>query len=107
MIFIVINDIFSSLKQIIKHDLFTSECTCSCVQVSDQSQWSHRGRQKDCVLSMALQNSTLTWGDNFVNGHLCYTFEEFVQDFCKGYHKVLTNEQVYMNLLTIKQNLNK
>ncbi len=53
-----------------------------------------------------LQNSTLAWGANFVNSHLNYTFE-FVQDFCKRYHKVQTNEQVFMNLQTIKQNLNE
>jgi hypothetical protein len=36
-----------------------------------------------------------------------YTFEKFVQDFCKQYHKVQTNEQVYMNLRTINQTLNE
>ncbi len=42
-----------------------------------------------------------------MNSHLSYTFEEFIQNFYKRYHKVQTYEQVYMNLWTIKQNLNK
>jgi hypothetical protein len=40
-----------------------------------------------------------------VNNHLDYTFNEFVQTFCKQHYKVQTNGQVYMNLCNVKQNL--
>jgi hypothetical protein len=43
----------------------------------------------------------MAYGENFVNSHLDCTFNEFIQTFCKWYCKV------YMNLLTIKQNLNE
>jgi deoxyadenosine/deoxycytidine kinase len=47
------------------------------------------------------------WGNNFVNNHLDCTFNEFAQAFCKTYRKVQIDEQVYMTLKIIKQNLNK
>ncbi len=49
----------------------------------------------------------LAWGDNFVNNHLDYTFNKFAQTFCRRYRKVQMNEQVYMTLRIIKQNLNE
>lgn len=50
---------------------------------------------------------TLTWGDNFVNNHLDYTFNEFAQVLCRTYYKVETDEQVHMTFNIVKQNLNK
>jgi hypothetical protein len=53
------------------------------------------------------QDMALAWGDNFVNSHSKCTFNKFAQAFCKRYCKFQMDEQVYMNLGTIKQNLNK
>jgi len=54
-----------------------------------------------------LQDTALVWGDNFVNNHPNYTFNKFAQTFCRRYHKVQMDEQVYMTLQIIKQNLNE
>jgi hypothetical protein len=35
-----------------------------------------------------LKDLTLAWGDNFMNSHPKYTFDEFAQTFYKQYHKV-------------------
>jgi hypothetical protein len=54
-----------------------------------------------------LRDTTLTWGDNFVNNRLNCTFNKFAQVFCRRYEKVEMNEQVYMTSKIIKHNLNK
>ncbi len=67
----------------------------------------HEGT-KFVYFQWTLQDTTLTWGDNFVNfNHLDYTYSEFAQVLCKRYHKVQMDEQVYMTLRIIKQNLNE
>jgi hypothetical protein len=47
------------------------------------------------------------WGHNFMNNHLDYTFNEFAQVFYKEYHKVQTDEHIYINLWIVKHILNK
>jgi len=54
-----------------------------------------------------LRDTTLTWGDNFVNSRSNCTFNKFAQVFCKRYKKVQMNEQVYMTSKIIKHNLNE
>jgi hypothetical protein len=61
-----------------------------------------------CQFLWTLQDLTSTWGDKFANSHSDYcTFDDFAQVFCRWYHKMQTNEQVYMNLQTIKYNFNE
>jgi len=42
-----------------------------------------------------------------MNKHPNCTFNEFTQVLCKNYHKVQTDEQIYMTLRTVKQNMNE
>jgi hypothetical protein len=36
-----------------------------------------------------LWDTTLAWGDNFVDNHLDCTFGKFAQSFCRSYRKVV------------------
>jgi hypothetical protein len=49
----------------------------------------------------------LIWGDNFVKNHLDFIIDDFSQAYYKWYYKFEMNEQVHMNLQTIKQNVKK
>lgn len=49
----------------------------------------------------------LAWGDNFVNNHPNYTFNKYAQTLWRWYRKVQMDEQIYMTLWTVKQNLNE
>jgi hypothetical protein len=61
-----------------------------------------------CQFLWTFRDLTSTWGDNFANSHSDCTFDDFAQVFCRWYHKMETNEQVYMmNLQTIKQIFNE
>jgi hypothetical protein len=49
-----------------------------------------------------------TWGDNFANSHLDYTFDDFAQVlFLGGITKCKPMSKVYMNSQTIKQNFDE
>jgi hypothetical protein len=54
-----------------------------------------------------LWDTTLTWGDNYVNIYPKCIFNEFAQTFCRWYLKVQMDDQVYMHLQIIKHNLNE
>jgi hypothetical protein len=67
----------------------------------------HEGT-KIAYFQWMLRNTTLTWGDNFVDSTtLIILIMSFAQALCKRYCKVQMDEQVYMTLRTIKQNLNE
>jgi hypothetical protein len=62
---------------------------------------------KIVYFQLTLRDTTLTWGNNFVNNHPNCNFNKFAQMLCRRYRKVQTNEQVYMTLKIIKQILNE
>jgi hypothetical protein len=60
-----------------------------------------------CQFLWSLRDLTSTWGNHFANSHSDCTFDDFAQVFCRQYHKMQINEQVYMNLQTIKPSFNE
>jgi len=54
-----------------------------------------------------LNDNIYEWGENYVQNHPNYIFEELEQAFCKKFKIVKNNEEVYMQLGNIKQQTTK
>jgi hypothetical protein len=50
-----------------------------------------------------LYKTILEWGKNFVQDHLNCTFKELEQVFCKRFQTMKNDEEVYMQLRTLQQ----
>jgi hypothetical protein len=49
-------------------------------------------------LVLLLENSIFEWGDNYVQNHPNYIFEQLEQTFCKRFKMVKNDKEVYMQL---------
>jgi hypothetical protein len=56
------------------------------------------------LFCFTLRDAILEWGENFMQFHPSCTFLELEVAFCKCYHTIQNDEQVYMALRAIKQN---
>jgi hypothetical protein len=48
------------------------------------------------MFGFTFRDNIFAWGENFVQDHPNYTFEELEQAFCKRFKIVKNNEKVYM-----------
>jgi len=48
------------------------------------------------MFGFTFRDNIFAWGENFVQDHPNYTFEELEQAFCKRFKIVKNNEEVYM-----------
>jgi hypothetical protein len=48
------------------------------------------------LFGFIVQDNILEWGENFVQDHCNYTFDELEQAFCKHFRIVKNDEEVYM-----------
>ncbi len=55
------------------------------------------------LFGFTLEDNILEWGENFVQYHLNYTFDELEQTFCKQLRIVKNDEKVYMQLKNLQQ----
>jgi hypothetical protein len=55
------------------------------------------------LFGFILRDNILEWGENYVQDHPNYTFEELKQAFCKRFKTVKNDEEVYMLLQNIQQ----
>ncbi len=54
---------------------------------------------------MYIEDNIFEWGENFVQDHPNCTFEELEQAFCKQFKIVKNDEEVYMQLQNIQQEI--
>ncbi len=55
------------------------------------------------LFGFILRENILEWGENFVQDHPNYTFEELEQVFCKCFWIVKNDEKVYMQRRNLQQ----
>jgi hypothetical protein len=54
------------------------------------------------LFGFTLKDNIFEWGENYVQNHPNYTFEELEQTFCKQFRTVKNDEEVYMQLCNIQ-----
>ncbi len=57
------------------------------------------------LFGFTLRGNIFEWGENSVQDHLNCNFEELEQTFCKWFKIVNNNEEVYMQLRNIQQQI--
>ncbi len=57
------------------------------------------------LFGFTLRDTISEWGENYVQDHPNCTFEELQQAFCKRFKIVKNNEEVYMQLQNIQQQI--
>jgi hypothetical protein len=57
------------------------------------------------LFGFTLKDSISEWGENYVQDHPNYTFEELEHAFCKQFRTIKNNEKVYMQLCNIQQQI--
>jgi hypothetical protein len=55
------------------------------------------------LFGFILRDNILKWGENFVQDHPNYIFEELEQAFCKRFWIVKNDEEVYMQQRNLQQ----
>ncbi len=48
------------------------------------------------LIGFTLRDNTSKWGENFVQDHLNYTFDELEQAFCKCFRTMKSDKEIYM-----------
>jgi len=59
------------------------------------------------LFDFILRDNILEWGENFVQDHPNYTFDELEQAFYKRFWTVKNDEEVYMQLKNFQQQVGK
>jgi hypothetical protein len=59
------------------------------------------------LFGFTLQENTSKWGENFVQDHFNYTFDQLEQKFCNFLWIVKIDEEVYMQLKNLQQQVGK
>ncbi len=55
------------------------------------------------LFGFILKYNISKWGENFVQDHPNFTFENLEQTFCKRFKTLKNDEEVYMQLWNIQQ----
>jgi hypothetical protein len=55
------------------------------------------------LFGFTLCDNISEWGENFVQDHLNYTFDELEQTFCKCFRTMKHDEKIYMQLKNLQQ----
>jgi hypothetical protein len=59
------------------------------------------------LFGFTLHDNISEWGENFIQDHPNYTFDELEQAFCKHFWIVKNDEKVYMQLKNLQQQVSK
>jgi hypothetical protein len=59
------------------------------------------------LFGFTLRNNTLKWGENFVQNHLNYTFDELEQTFNKRFRIVKNDGKFYIHLKNFQQQVSE